>query len=143
MDSMLKDPALADQGRRKIAFARKCMPVLQAIAEEFEALRPLEGVRLGACLHVTTETANLVKALVAGGADVAVCASNPLSTKDDQTLAVEYLIREYAALANDVHDVPADIDQRVARMKLQAFGIRHDEFTPSQRDCLTTWKAGT
>jgi adenosylhomocysteinase len=88
VDSMLKDPSLAEQGRRKIAFAGKRMPVLAAVAEEFAALRPLEGLRIGACLHVTTETANLVKVLIAGGAEVAVCASNPLSTKDDVAAAI-------------------------------------------------------
>src|SRR5688500_11555862 len=88
MDSLLKDPALAPDGRKKIEFARKRMPVLDAVTDELAATRPLDGVRVAACLHVTTETANLCRALVAGGAEVAVCASNPLSTKDDVAAAI-------------------------------------------------------
>jgi hypothetical protein len=71
---MLKDPALAAAGRRKIDFAARRMPVLAAIRDEFQLARPLEGVRIGACLHVTTETANLCRALVAGGAKLSLCA---------------------------------------------------------------------
>ena len=88
MDAMLKDPALADDGRRKVEFAATRMPVLQAVAEELGRTRPLDGVRIAACLHVTTETANLCRALVAGGAELALCASNPLSTKDDVAAAI-------------------------------------------------------
>jgi adenosylhomocysteinase len=88
IESMLKDPALAAQGRRKVDFAASRMPVLRAIREEFERSRPLEGVRIGACLHVTTETANLCRALVAGGAELSLCGSNPLSTKDDVAAAI-------------------------------------------------------
>src|SRR6266540_1745260 len=77
IDRMLKDPALAAAGRRKIDFAARRMPVLAAIRDEFQLARPLEGVRIGACLHVTTETANLCRALVAGGAELSLCASNP------------------------------------------------------------------
>jgi adenosylhomocysteinase len=88
IESMLKDPALAADGRRKVDFAARRMPVLRAITEEFERGRPLEGVRIGACLHVTTETANLCRALVAGGAELSLCGSNPLSTKDDVAAAI-------------------------------------------------------
>jgi adenosylhomocysteinase len=86
--SILKDPALADQGQGKIEFARQRMPVLQQLAAEFARERPLEGVRIAACLHVTTETANLCRALIEGGAELALCASNPLSTKDDVAAAI-------------------------------------------------------
>ena len=88
MDGDVKDPGLAPEGRDRIAWAAKEMPVLALIKERFEKERPLEGVRIGACLHVTTETANLMMALAAGGADVALCASNPLSTQDDVAAAL-------------------------------------------------------
>jgi adenosylhomocysteinase len=88
LDTLLKDPALAPQGRRKIDFAASRMPVLGAVAAELARTRPLAGQRIAACLHVTTETANLCRALVAGGAELALCASNPLSTKDDVAAAI-------------------------------------------------------
>jgi len=81
--SDIKDLALADEGRRRTDWAERSMPVLRQIGERFARERPLAGKRLSACLHVTTETANLAVALQAGGADVALCASNPLSTQDD------------------------------------------------------------
>lgn len=79
----IKDGSLAEGGRRRIEWAEREMPVLRLIKERFEKERPLEGVRVSACLHVTTETANLMKTLQAGGADVVLTASNPLSTQDD------------------------------------------------------------
>lgn len=84
----VKDLSLADEGLRRIEWARKEMPVLQLIEEEFRRERPLAGVRIGACLHVTTETANLMRVLKAGGAEVALAASNPLSTQDDVAAAL-------------------------------------------------------
>jgi adenosylhomocysteinase len=84
----VKDRSLAAQGRSRIAWAAASMPVLAQIRERFERSKPLRGVRIGACLHVTTETANLVLALQAGGAEVALCASNPLSTQDDVAAAL-------------------------------------------------------
>ena len=88
MDGDVRDLGLAEEGRERIAWAANEMPVLALIRERFEKERPLEGVRIGACLHVTTETANLMLALKAGGADVALCASNPLSTQDDVAAAL-------------------------------------------------------
>jgi adenosylhomocysteinase len=88
VDALLKDPALAAEGRRKVDFAASRMPVLAAVADELARSRPLAGHRIAACLHVTTETANLCRALVAGGAELALCASNPLSTKDDVAAAI-------------------------------------------------------
>jgi adenosylhomocysteinase len=82
------DIGLADEGVRRIEWAEREMPVLRLIRERFERERPLEGIRIGACLHVTTETANLMRTLKAGGADVVLCASNPLSTKDDVAAAL-------------------------------------------------------
>ncbi len=79
----VKDLSLAKQGVNKIEWAGREMPVMKIIQERFIKEKPLAGVRLSACLHVTSETANLVTTLVAGGAKVTMCASNPLSTQDD------------------------------------------------------------
>ena len=76
------DLGLTAEGVRRIEWAEREMPVLRLIRERFERDRPLDGIRVGACLHVTTETANLMRTLKAGGADVVLCASNPLSTQD-------------------------------------------------------------
>ena len=88
MECDVRDPGLARVGRERIEWAGGEMPVLGLIRERFEKERPLEGIRIGACLHVTSETANLVRALRAGGAQVALCAPNPLSTQDDVAAAV-------------------------------------------------------
>jgi len=88
----VKDLALADEGRRRVEWAERSMPVLRLIRERFAKEQPLKGRRLSACLHVTTETANLAVTLKAGGADVALCASNPLSTQDD---AAAHLVRDH------------------------------------------------
>lgn len=84
----IKDINLADQGRKRIDWAETEMPVLRQIRERFEKDRPLVGMRLSACLHVTAETAGLMRTLAAGGADVVLCASNPLSTQDDVAAAL-------------------------------------------------------
>ena len=84
----VKDIGLADQGKDKIEWAATFMPVLAQIRDRFAKTKPLAGVRIGACLHVTTETANLMLALQAGGADISLCASNPLSTQDDVAAAL-------------------------------------------------------
>ena len=83
MKSDIKDKGLAEGGKLRIEWAAQNMPVLASIEERFKKERPLKGIRMAACLHVTTETAQLMKTLKAGGADVALCASNPLSTQDD------------------------------------------------------------
>jgi S-adenosylhomocysteine hydrolase len=101
MDVMLRDPALAPDGRRKIEFAARRMPVLEAVRAEFERTRPLRGLRIAACLHVTAETANLCRALAAA------------------------------------------IEERVARQKLAALGVRCDQLRDDQRDYLRSWRAGT
>jgi len=88
MDFDVKDLALADRGRDKIDWADQSMPVLKLIRQRFEAEKPLAGVKISACLHVTTETANLALTLKAGGAQVRLCASNPLSTQDDVAAAL-------------------------------------------------------
>jgi adenosylhomocysteinase len=84
----VKDIGLADEGVRRIEWADRGMPVLAAIRERFEREQPLAGNRIAACLHVTTETANLARTLKAGGADLVLCASNPLSTQDDVAAAL-------------------------------------------------------
>ncbi len=84
----VKDIKLAEKGRLRIEWAEMDMPVLRMIRERFKKEKPLKGVRLGACLHVTTETANLMITLKEGGAEVALCASNPLSTQDDVAAAL-------------------------------------------------------
>lgn len=99
----IKDASLADYGRRRIDWAETEMPVLRQIRERFASERPLVGVRLSACLHVTAETANLMRTLAAGGADVVLCASNPLSTQDDvaASLVVHDEIPVYAIKGED------------------------------------------
>ena len=99
----VKDMGLASEGVRRIAWADRQMPVLAAIRERFESEQPLAGYRVSACLHVTTETANLMRTLQAGGADVVICASNPLSTQDDVAAALveEYGISTFAIKGED------------------------------------------
>ena len=99
----VKDLGLAPEGLRRIAWADRQMPVLAAIRDRFERERPLEGYRISACLHVTTETANLARTLKAGGADVVLCASNPLSTQDDVAAALvdEFDVSVFAIKGED------------------------------------------
>ena len=98
----IKDPTLAEAGRLRIEWAYREMPVVKIIRQRFSTEKPLKGVRISACLHVTTETANLALTLKEGGADVIVCASNPLSTQDDVAAAlVEYDIPANAIKGED------------------------------------------
>ncbi|MEN3362496.1 MAG: adenosylhomocysteinase [Mycobacteriales bacterium] len=99
----IADSSLAAQGKSRIEWADRSMPVLRQIRERFEKERPFSGVRLAACMHVTTETANLMRALKAGGAELFLCASNPLSTQDDTAAALveEYGISVFARNAID------------------------------------------
>ncbi|MEA2288623.1 MAG: adenosylhomocysteinase [Solirubrobacteraceae bacterium] len=99
MASRVADLSLADAGHARIEWADGQMPVLRSIRERFERERPLDGIAVGLCLHVTAETANLVRALMAGGARAALCAANPLSTQDDAAAA---LVDRYGA---EVHAV--------------------------------------
>jgi adenosylhomocysteinase len=103
MDYDVKDKSLAPAGLQKIEWAERNMPVLRLIRERFDAEKPLKGERLAACLHVTTETANLARTLAAGGAEVTVCASNPLSTSDEvaASLVEDFEIRVYAVRKAD------------------------------------------
>ncbi|MGH9713264.1 MAG: adenosylhomocysteinase [Candidatus Acidiferrales bacterium] len=99
----VKDLALADEGKRKIQWANQHMPVLQLIRKQFIKDQPLKGIRMSACLHITSETANLAITLRDGGADVALCASNPLSTQDDVAacLVKDYNIPTFAIKGED------------------------------------------
>src|SRR5246127_76349 len=101
----IKDLSLASEGIRRISWADRQMPVLAAIRERFEREQPLSGYRIAACLHVTTETANLMRTLKAGGADVVLCASNPLSTQDDVAASlVEDFDISVFAIRGENHD---------------------------------------
>jgi adenosylhomocysteinase len=99
----VKDLALAEKGKRRIEWANQHMPVLQLIRKRFIKEQPLKGIRVSACLHVTSETANLAIALRDGGADVVLCASNPLSTQDEvaASLVKDYNIPTYAIKGED------------------------------------------
>jgi adenosylhomocysteinase len=113
----IKDPSLAAEGRRRIEWAGREMPVLRQIRERFAAERPLAGIRMTVCAHVTTETGNLALAFQAGGADAVLCASNPLSTQDDVAAAlVEEGIPVYAIKGEDnetyYRHIRAAIDHR-------------------------------
>jgi len=102
MDYDIKDINLAEEGKSSVDWANKSMPVLNSIKKRFEKEKPLRGLRLGACLHVTTETASLMETLKAGGAELSLCASNPLSTQD---YVAAYLVK-YREIA--VHAINAE-----------------------------------
>jgi adenosylhomocysteinase len=93
MDYDIKDISLAEKGRLRVEWAEMAMPVSKLIRSRFEKEQPLKGMRLSACLHVTTETAVLMRSLLSGGAQLALCASNPLSTQDD---VAAYLVKEFS-----------------------------------------------
>src|SRR5437868_11419128 len=99
----VKNLELADQGKKRIEWANQSMKVLQSIRKDFIKNQPLKGIRISACLHVTTETANLAITLRDGGAEVVLCASNPLSTQDDvaSCLLRDYNIPVYAIKGED------------------------------------------
>src|SRR5262245_9555924 len=103
-DHDVVDLALAERGRRRTDWAERQMPVLRQVRERFARERPLAGLRIAAGLHVTTETAVLVRTLCAGGADVALCGSNPLSTRDDvcATLVVDDALPVFARYGEDL-----------------------------------------
>ena len=115
MDHDVKDLGLSAAGKARIEWADADMPVLASIRERFEVEKPLEGLRVSACLHVTTETANLMRTLKAGGADIVLCASNPLSTQDDVAAALvsEYGIRTYAIKGEDTETYYAHVDAAI------------------------------
>jgi adenosylhomocysteinase len=114
----IKDLSLADKGRARIEWAFQEMPVLQGLLERFIRVRPLEGMRMSACLHITTETANLARVLRGGGANLMLCASNPLSTQDDVAAALvkHFEIPTYAIRGEDTQSyyrhIKAALDHR-------------------------------
>ncbi len=114
--SDIRDISLAEAGRARIEWAARDMPVLASIQKRFADEKPLEGVRIGACMHVTTETANLMRALVASGAKVALCASNPLSTQDDTAAALVkyYGVDVYAITGEDATTYNRHIETVIA-----------------------------
>src|SRR5262249_4408257 len=101
--SEVRDLNQAAKGKSRVEWADAQMPVLRAIRERFEREKPLKGLKVAACLHVTSETANLMRALAAGGAEARLCASNPLSTQDEvaAALAAEYGIPTFAIKGED------------------------------------------
>ena len=120
MDHDIKDPALAEEGRRRIEWAERDMPVLKLVRERFKEEKPLKGVAMSACLHVTAETANLCRALVAGGADLLLCASNPLSTQDDVAAALvkHYKVPVYAVKGEDNKTYYRHIEAAIAHQPI-------------------------
>ncbi|HSM08154.1 MAG TPA: adenosylhomocysteinase [Gemmatimonadota bacterium] len=113
--SDIADPSLAAAGGRRVEWAEQFMPVLRLIRERFAEQRPLEGVRVSACLHVTTETANLMRTLKAGGADVLLCASNPLSTQDE---TAAWLVEELGIAVHAIRGEDNDTYYRHIRAAL-------------------------
>ncbi|MDQ3721541.1 MAG: adenosylhomocysteinase [Actinomycetota bacterium] len=117
MSHAVSDLSLAEQGQVRIAWADGQMPVLRSIRERFERERPLDGVRVAACLHVTSETANLLRTLIAGGAEAQLCASNPLSTQDDiaAALADRHGVGVYAVRGEDADTYAAHVVRLASR----------------------------
>ena len=105
MEYDIKDINLAPQGKQRIEWADREMPVLRLIRERFEAEKPLTGVKLVACAHITTETANLARTLQAGGAESLLIASNPLSTQDDVAAS---LVRDFGITVCAIHGEDGD-----------------------------------
>ncbi len=140
--------ALAASGRRRIEWAYSEMPVLQLLWQRFSQQRPLNGVRIGACLHVTTETANLLRVLKAGGAEVALCASNPLSTQDDVAAALvqDFEIPVFAVCGEDndtyYRHIHAVLDTR-PQLTMDDGADLISELHKSRRDLLPQMIGGT
>ena len=108
----VKDVSLAEGGRRRIEWAEREMPVLRQIRERFAKEQPLKGVRMSACLHVTTETASLVRTLQAGGAEIVLTASNPLSTQDDVAAANRERIWQQERLPEEIRSLVLSAGER-------------------------------
>ncbi len=186
------------------------MPVIKNLMQKLSSQRPLDGIRMSGCLHITTETANLAPTPKAAGADLVLCASNPLSTQDDvaaalvekyhipaleslsvsksrprefvdeytlkdgrtirllaegrlvnlaaaeghpsavmdvsfanQVLSAIYMKNNHGKLSNTVHNIPEEIDQKSAQLKLDAMGIKIDQLTNEQQRYLSSWQEGT
>src|SRR3954469_24075907 len=118
MTSDIADPGLADAGQARIEWAEEQMPVLRSIRERFAGERPLDGIVVGACLHVTSETANLVRTLQAGGAEGALCASNPFATQPDVAAALAEEADLHAGGPDEWADGVAAVVARAPRITL-------------------------
>src|SRR5437764_1700875 len=105
----IKDLKLAPQGKKRILWADRDMPVLARIRERFDKEKPLRGLRLSACLHVTAETANLARTLKAGGAETVLVASNPLSTQDDVAAS---LVKDFGIAVHAIREEETDTDYK-------------------------------
>lgn len=144
----IKNPNLAEQGRRRIDWARREMPVLNQLMSRFRVKQPLQGVRISGCLHITTETANLARTLQAGGADVVLCASNPLSTQDDVAAAlVRYdQIPVYAIRGESSRDYYRHIEAALDHKPVLTMDDGADlisELHKNRRELLATMLGGT
>ncbi len=148
MNFDIKDKGMSEKGRLRTEWAFRNMPVLKKIGDRFEAEKPLKGLKIGACLHVTTETANLMIALKKGGASIALCASNPLSTQDDVTahLVVDHEISVFAITGVDNKKYYEHIDSVLATKPQITMDDGADLVTmlhTSRKELLTNVIAGT
>ncbi len=148
MEFDVKDQELAEKGKLRIEWAAQSMPVLRSIKERFTTEKPLKGLRVSACLHVTTETASLAQTLKAGGADVRVCASNPLSTQDDvaASLAVHDQIPVFAIKGEDKETYYRHINAALAHFPQVTMDDGADLVSTihsDRRELLATILAGT
>jgi adenosylhomocysteinase len=146
-DFKIKDPNLADKGELLIEWALTHMPVLNQIAQRFAAEKPLEGLMIGACLHVTKETAVLIKTLVAGGAEVALCGSNPLSTQDEVAAALARMgVKVYAWRGETTEDYYWCINRVIDHKPVITLDDGADlvgTMHTSRRDAVKNVKGGT
>lgn len=144
----VKNLKLASEGRKKIEWAERSMPVLRLIRERFAKEKPLKGVNIAACLHVTTETSNLMLTLKAGGANLTLCASNPLSTQDDNAAALvaEYGVSTFAIKGEDNKTYYKHINQALdvkPHITMDDGADLVSEIHKSRRDLLKTIVGGT
>lgn len=147
VDFKIKDPSLADKGELLVEWASIHMPVLNQIAQRFTVEKPLEGLRIGACLHVTKETAVLIKTLTAGGAEVALCGSNPLSTQDEVAAALARMgVKVYAWRGEKTEDYYWCINRVIDHKPTVTLDDGADlvgTMHASRRDAIENVKGGT
>jgi adenosylhomocysteinase len=146
--SDISDPSLANKGVSRIEWALKEMPVVRGLMSRFKSTRPLAGVRMSACLHITTETANLARALKAAGADLVLCASNPLSTQDDvaAALVAEYEIPVFAIHGEDTRTYYQHIQSALEHQPVMTMDDGADlvsELHKTRTDLLASMIGGT
>jgi adenosylhomocysteinase len=141
----IKDISLADIGLDRIEWAYQEMPVMQLLMERFARERSLHGIRISGCLHITTETANLARVLASGGADLVLCASNPLSTQDNVAAALvsHFNIPVYAIKGENnqtyYQHIDAALDHQPQITMDDGWSVK---CTKIDRDCCTTCRAG-